>query len=841
MFRLCLNHIVRSRPQTNNCLRSYITSRLPSKTSCSCLSKNYYSLVTNKSCENPLLGVNFSLTRLQSTIANESGQPLTETSNARKAENAIHSLEQLFSRFEEKCQLQERVNEKEFVKVFDSLTRTVEKLQNFDHMTKDIMVNLSLLAAILIRCCGKLMSDTPEKARELLAGNLWQYLKEKKVPLDISHYNSLIRVLNENHTNYDPEKMLEEMASSQLTPDRVTYQRLIHQYCLQGNIDGATKLLEKMKDLEMELNELTFASLILGYGKQENPPTTEEMFEIMRTNGVEPGSRSYSAAITAQVGLLSKNPSAIDEIKKLHEMIENENIQFTTHEAVDLLHVLLPHKDNNIISGLIEFVLRTSISSLNAKSRIIGVLLKNNDFDRASRVFWSHKPSTRAIESGRVGSNYIRQLAQWRNIPVEFAMAECSKLKDMQYNPKAYHSLYYAAAESGNLNLVRACLQKIGEEDKLKVHYFWPLLAQANNEEEIVKVLKEDLKPNMNSGDLLETFSQWIWPKFSENFSKLFELNRDLKYDTNILTAAFLSYSIQNNKTMEALEFISKAPEDLLATRQSSDEVQEDENLFGDSRASVRGRSLNDRDALIGRLLNQIADETKDPALVEKAFNLCRLPGQEVTNRSGTALIKVHLINDDHSTALEKMFTMAKDYRITPCKRDLIIHCLEKKDTDNLQKIMDISTEIHGESNALFDLAICCLQIGKLKQAQKIFVSPGFRVNPSRIYQVARSLASQGKTNVLENLVHLSRDVYDVDTEYLYQMLINVYDQSSNGKKVLDLWNRMQEEEFQPSKKSLMMIANVLEKNRIEVPFQKPRMVQRSDQSMSFPRPRRER
>lgn len=839
MFRLCLNRIIQSRLQTNSCLRPCVISRWPSQSSCSL--KNYHSFLTNRPLENPSLGVNFALTRLQTTTANQSDQPQTEASDARRAENAIYGLEQLFSRFEEKCQIQERVNEKEFVKVFDTLTRTVERIEGLNQMTKDVMVNLSLLAAILIRCCGKLMSETPEKARELLAGNLWQYIKEKKIPLDISHYNSLIRVLNENQTNYDPEKMLEEMHSSQLTPDRVTYQRLIHQYCMQGNVDGATKLLEKMKDLEMELNELTFASLILGYGKQENPPATEEMFELMRTNGVEPGSRSYAAAITAQIGLLPKSPSAIDEIKKLHELIENENIQFTTHEAGDLLNVLLPHKDNNIISGLIEFVLRTSISSVNAKSRIIGILLRSNDLDRASRVFWSHRPSTRAIESGRVGSYYIKQLAQWGNIPVDFAIAECSKLKDMQYNSKAHHNLYYSAAENGNLQLVRASLQKIGEEDKLKVHYYWPLLAQANNEEEVVKVLKEDLKPNMNSSDLLETFSQWVWPKFSENFSRLFELNKDLKYDTNILTAAFLSYSIQNNKIMDALEFISKAPEDLLTTRQTSDEFQEVENLFSDSRVPSRGRSANDRDALIGRMLNQIADETKDPVLVEKAFNLCKLPGQAVTSRSGTALVKVHLLNNDHTTALDKMFTLAKEYRITPCKKDLIIHCLEKKDTDNLQNIMDISTEIHGESNALFDLAICCLEIGKLKQAQKIFVSPGFRVNPLRIYQAARLLAGQSKINVLENLVHLARDVYDVDTEYLYQTLINVYDQNSNGKKVLDLWNRMQEEEFQPSKKSLVMIANVLEKNRIEVPFQKPKMGPKSEQIMSFPRLRRDR
>lgn len=287
-----------------------------------------------------------------------------------------------------------------------------------------------------------------------------------------------------------------------------------------------------------------------------------------------------------------------------------------------------------------------------------------------------------------------------------------------------------------------------------------------------------------------------------------------------------MKYAIQENKILDAIDFISKANDSYTYNPSSEDQASNEyENERGDYDEPLilrRRQTNNARDGLIGRLLDLVAEQTKDPAMVEKAFKMCQAPNQPASNRSLNSLVKVYLLNGDITKAMEVFFKLSQEHRATPCKRDLIVYCLENKDSDNLQKIMNISSEIHGEMNSLFDLAVCCLQCGKLKQAQKIFASPGFRVQPFRVYETCRSLADNHSIDILENFVHLARDMCDINQEQLHQILISTYERTSNAKRVLDLWNRMQEEDFYPSKRSLLMIARVLEKNNIEVPFQKP-------------------
>ena len=48
---------------------------------------------------------------------------------------------------------------------------------------------------------------------------------------------------------------------------QITYQRLISAYCLQGDIQGATKILEFMKSKDLPVTEGIFNSLITGHGR----------------------------------------------------------------------------------------------------------------------------------------------------------------------------------------------------------------------------------------------------------------------------------------------------------------------------------------------------------------------------------------------------------------------------------------------------------------------------------------------------------------------------------------------------------------------------------------------
>lgn len=85
------------------------------------------------------------------------------------------------------------------------------------------------------------------------------------IQLDVSHYNSLLLVNLENESDFSPLDVLVEMKDKNIDPNRVTFQRLIEQYCEKGDIQGATKILEHMSKNEIPINETIFNSLIKGH------------------------------------------------------------------------------------------------------------------------------------------------------------------------------------------------------------------------------------------------------------------------------------------------------------------------------------------------------------------------------------------------------------------------------------------------------------------------------------------------------------------------------------------------------------------------------------------------
>lgn len=119
----------------------------------------------------------------------------------------------------------------------------------------------------MIRCCGNLVPEEQPEVRTKLVQEIWNTLKKLNVPMDISHYNALLRVYLENEHEFSPTEFLAELESRGIDPNRVTYQRLIARYCQQGDIDGATKILEFMREKQLPVNENVFNALITGHSE----------------------------------------------------------------------------------------------------------------------------------------------------------------------------------------------------------------------------------------------------------------------------------------------------------------------------------------------------------------------------------------------------------------------------------------------------------------------------------------------------------------------------------------------------------------------------------------------
>lgn len=88
-----------------------------------------------------------------------------------------------------------------------------------------------------------------------------------EIPVDVSHFNALLRVYLENGHNFSPIEFLTDLKEKGVEPNRITYQRFIMHYCNRGDIEGATKILEIMREKEMPLTEGVFNALIIGHSE----------------------------------------------------------------------------------------------------------------------------------------------------------------------------------------------------------------------------------------------------------------------------------------------------------------------------------------------------------------------------------------------------------------------------------------------------------------------------------------------------------------------------------------------------------------------------------------------
>lgn len=67
---------------------------------------------------------------------------------------------------------------------------------------------------------GELVPEELPEQRTLLVQKIWNILTEKGIPMDISHYNALLRVYLENEHPFSPAQFLEELERKGLQPNR---------------------------------------------------------------------------------------------------------------------------------------------------------------------------------------------------------------------------------------------------------------------------------------------------------------------------------------------------------------------------------------------------------------------------------------------------------------------------------------------------------------------------------------------------------------------------------------------------------------------------------------------
>ena len=195
-----------------------------------------------------------------------------------------------------------------------------------------------------------------------------------------------------------------------------------------------------------------------------------------------------------------------------------------------------------------------------------------------------------------------------------------------------------------------------------------------------------------------------------------------------------------------------------------------------------------------------------------------------ITSRKSLHLDQSALdLEGDLEAAVEEFERIAKDNKRLPMNFQLLKKLIEKEDTENMQRVLDASVEVIGEERSLYNLAFTFLDTGNLSDAKKLLGTPGLRYNQNRVAWIMQRFSENNKLDELENFVLLSQPIFGCDREFIYSTLVSAFVKADEVNRIQETWVNMQEEDFSPSEKLKLQMANALHAKGYPIPFEVPK------------------
>ncbi|XP_067009709.2 leucine-rich PPR motif-containing protein, mitochondrial [Anabrus simplex] len=915
---------------------------------------------------------------------------------------------------------------------------------------------------LIIRCCGNLVPEEPPEVRTQLVQEIWKTLENLGVPMDVSHYNALLRVYLENEHRFSPTEFLANLERKGVEPNRVTYQRLISRYCQDGDIEGATRILEFMREKQLPVNENVFNALIMGHSQADDMESATGIIQVMNQAGLEPSADTYATLLNGYA-----KRGNMEAINNLLKECDSKEIFLLDKDFMDIIYTLTVHGFAEHVDQVMGRMRQTAGYNQDAVNLILRLVNSGNE-DVAMKILSTMPRAIRSDgQSLPSGSFLIRQLVR-ANRPIDKIVAVCLQMERDEIHPRALCLATETSLLLGNIEQSCALLAAMKQEGHpIRHHYFWPLLVASGKKEdkkdllEIVKTMNLEFglsvggetvrdyvvphlidpgQLNSTSADvvinqlrsanvslasassavvcnlltlhklsdaaqvasryrahyslalfrkpLVQAFQQThdvqayvsmvhqiydgadrladvvsttgeeesqapvldrtevigqlvldivnnfrkdkaevvhkvleglvnlglsisnsaaerlqeklgaeLTSEISSLLSKLTSgelvpqvLTRSAVPPLNILDENVLKAQISaleakgeaargvkrqllilycRNRDMEKAESLMKELEadgfvfssgvyaQLIELYTHHEKVEEALNILKKLRArdpdfalddtktiklasllvnqdrfqdaiqliktQPRENKLEDRtfvyNSLCWRLLNSLAEQGRVDEVKEMFQALTENQFIDVNNVLLGPLIKVHLVKEDLSAAVSQFEECVRKYRATPWKNELASKLIQAEDAAALQHLTDLSTQVHGEINSLYDLVFSFVECGRIRQARKILETPGLRSRPQRINSACERYRQEGKVTTLEGLVEATRDLSHIDRTDLFHHLLLSYCKAKDVDKALGLWTRMQEEDVQPTDQFLIELGNLLQKEGREVPF----------------------
>lgn len=339
--------------------------------------------------------------------------------------------------------------------------------------------------------------------------------------------------------------------------DMDIFAELIHIACQNDDsMETAEHLLKDLVGQNIEPTEKVYNALILGYSKQ-GVEAVENVLETMRSKKIAPSLDTNAELIKAY--LVNKNEGKALEIlgqsneyssDQLYDIIRCASIEGNEKVAEKALS-LLPDVVRN--AKLIVPQLQNICTELVHLNRHRLTETKLDPY----RLIMRHLPTPIEDTDSEYGMFLLKEMIV-ANESVANILDFCHKLIDDNRNSYSIHNCCMYSLVF-HLPIAYDFLEALAAKESLRPHYFWPLLAHATNQSDVIEVVKFAHKLSVIIDS--ETLENYVLPRTNALIDAQSAIAALTSNGVRMLElkSAMIAFLVNQNHPMQALDIAQRS------------------------------------------------------------------------------------------------------------------------------------------------------------------------------------------------------------------------------------------------------------------------------------------
>lgn len=337
--------------------------------------------------------------------------------------------------------------------------------------------------------------------------------------------------------------------------DAEIFAEILYIACQNGEtMDKAEAILKDCETHDIEINDKIYSALILGYSKQ-GTEAVNKVLETMKAKKIAPSSNTNTELIKAHI-LNGSNDKAVELLQ--------QSEYYSTDQLVDIIRSAANTGNDAIVketlSLLTDTIRNAKLIAPNLQNICIEMIHSNRN--RSTKLdpyglIIKHLPvPVFGLEDATEYGTFLIKEMIVMNEKVSDILEFCEKLIESKRNLYAIHACCMYSLVFG-LPMARNFLNALAAREDLRPHYFWPLMARASNQNDMIDIIKFANKCNV----ILDTTTllSWVLPKTNALITSQEALKalRDAGVRMLELKAAIIAFLLDHNRPKEALEIAS--------------------------------------------------------------------------------------------------------------------------------------------------------------------------------------------------------------------------------------------------------------------------------------------